>query len=182
MDHRKFASLSLLILFCAGRSTAQGPPSSEAFCESIRSLLRASHSDFNAIKRNVTRHKDGSTDWVPSIIVAGTSNCEGQSDPEVPSTVSCTGAVSQSQESLEPVYQNAVSQLRACLDHSFVYEETRGGKETKLSTPIKEATFEVKAKDDGPDGPAVRVTFDQFHGTHRTEYELTVWVDARGKE
>jgi hypothetical protein len=76
----------------------------------------------------------------------------------------------------------ASRQVRSCLDRSFIYAETRGGKTTKLSTPIKEASFEVKAKDDGPDGPAVRIEFDQFHGKYKTEYELTIWVDAKGKD
>jgi hypothetical protein len=182
MVHRNFVSLSLLLVCWAGLSITQSQPRGEAFCESVHALLQASYSDFNGIKRNVARHNDGSTDWVPSITVAGTADCEGQSDPEIPSSVSCTGAVSQSQDELEPIYQNAVKQLRTCLDRSFVYEETHGGKETRLSTPIKEATFEIKAKDEGPDGPAVRITFDQYHSTHRTEYEITIWVDAKGKE
>lgn len=180
--YRNLVSLSVALVFCASLLIAQSRPSSEAFCESVHALLQASHNDFNGIKRNITRHKDGSTDWVPSITVAGTTECAGQSDPEVPSSVSCTGAVSQSQDELEPIYQNAVKQLRTCLDRSFVFSETNGGKVTRLSTPIKEATFEVKGKDLDPDGPAVRIEFSQFHGTHRTEYEITIWVDAKGKE
>jgi hypothetical protein len=177
---RHVASISLLPMFFTGSVAGQNPPTSEAFCQSVHDLLRASYSDFNGIKRNVIRHADGSTDWDPRITVAGTSDCEGQSD-EFASSVSCTGATSQFQDELEPIYQNAVRQLRSCLDQSFIYTETHGGKETRLSTPIKEAAFEVKAKDDGPDGPAVRIELDQFHGTHRTEYEITIWVDAKGK-
>jgi hypothetical protein len=180
--YRKLVSLPILLVFCSGHLIAQSRPNGEAFCESVLALLQASYNDFNAIKRNVTRHKDGSTDWVPSIMVAGTTDCEGQSDPEVSSSVSCTGAVSQSQDELEPIYQNAVKQLRSCLDQKFVYQETRGGKATRLSTPIKEATFEVKSKNDGPDGPAVRITLEQYHSTRRTEYEITIWVDAKEKE
>jgi hypothetical protein len=182
MVNRNRFYLSVSLLSCVCFSLAQSRPSSEAFCETVRTLVQASYSDFNGIKRNVTRHSDGATDWVPSITIAGTSDCEGQSDPLMSSSISCTGATSQSLDELEPTYQNAVKQLRACLSSSFIYSETQGGKPTRLTTPIKEASFEVKAKNDGPDGPAVRITLDQFHGKHVTEYEITIWIDAKGKE
>lgn len=181
MFYRNLA-LSILLMSCADISIAQNRSGSEVFCESVHALLRASYDDFDGIKRNVTRHSDGSTDWVPSITVAGTSDCEGLSDPEATSTVSCTGAIAQSQDELEPIYENAVEQLRACLDRSFVFEETHGGKATRLSTPIKEASFEVKGKDEEPDGPTVRIDLDQWHSTRRTDYEITIWVDAKEKE
>jgi hypothetical protein len=182
MAIRNPLSTSLFLALCSSFLPAQTTLTSEAFCQSVHRLIQASYTDFNGIKRNIVRHSDGATDWVPSVTIAGTSDCQGQSDPEISSTISCTGATSQFQDELEPVYQNAVRQLRSCLDQNFVYSETHGGKATRLSTPIKEATFEVKAKDDGPDGPAVRIVFDQFHGTHTTEYEIEIWVDAKGKE
>jgi hypothetical protein len=163
-------------------TTPQNRPSGQAFCESVRALLQASYSNFNGIKRNVVRHSDGATDWVPSIIVAGTSECEGQSDPIASSSVSCTGAVSQSLDDLEPIYQSAVRQLRSCLDQSFVFSESQGGKATRLATPIKESSFEVKSKDEGPDGPGVRIVLQQWHSSRRTDYEIEIWIDAKGKD
>lgn len=181
--HRKLLSLASLPFLCTAGGRPQSQPSAQEFCQSIKALLQASDTDFNGIKRNIVRHQDGSTDWVPSITVAGTSDCEGQSDPIVSSSVSCTGAKSQSIDELEPIYQNAVRQLRSCLDSHFVFEESHGGKETRLSTPIKEAAFEVKSKDDGgPDGPAVRITLHQYHSARRTEYELEIWIDAKEKD
>jgi hypothetical protein len=67
--YRNLICLSLSLVFCGGRLTAQSRPSGDSFCESVLALLKASHSDFNGIKRNVTRHRDGTTDWVPSITV-----------------------------------------------------------------------------------------------------------------
>jgi hypothetical protein len=182
VGYRTLGYLSLFAAFLMGPSTAQNPPSAQAFCESIQALLQASHSDFRGIRRNVVRHSDGASEWVPSISVAGASDCTGQSDPTIASSIYCTGATSQSLDDLEPIYQNAVRQLRSCLDLSFVFEETRGGKATRLSTPIKEASFEVKAKDDGPDGPRVRITLSQWHSSRRSEYELDIWIDAKDKE
>jgi hypothetical protein len=71
--------------------------------------------------------------------------------------------------------------MRPCLDSSFVFSEKEGGKSSKHSTPIKEATFEVKGKGDSPDGPAVRISMAQFHRTH-SGYELVVWIDGKDKE
>jgi hypothetical protein len=175
-------SLGLLLLLWAGPTIPQNGPSARDFCASVRAFLQASYSDFKGIKSNIVRHADGSTEWVPSITVAGTSDCAGQSDPEIASSVYCTGATSQTIDELEPIYQNAVGQLRSCLDQNFVFAESRGGKVTRLTTPIKEASFEVKSKDEGSDGPGVRVELDQYHSTRRTEYELTIWIDAKGKD
>lgn len=172
--------LILLLAVCEARATPQSQPSAADFCQSVRALVQASYSDFGGIKRNVTRNPDGSTDWVPSIAVAGASDCEGQSDPTISSSVSCTGAKTQSLGELEPIYQSAVHQVRSCLDPSFVFQESQGGKSSRLRTPIKEASFEVKSKD-GPDGPGVRITLFQWHG-RSTDYEIEIWIDAKGKD
>lgn len=177
---RSFCLVLLLFLWTV-LAKCQGQPSAGEFCESVRALVGASYSDFRGIKRNVTRDEFGSN-WVPSIPVAGTSECEGQTLSGVPSSVSCTGATSQTLDELEPIYQNAVRQLRSCLDQSFVFEESHGGKNSKLSTDIKEASFEVKSKDEGSDGPAVRLTLSQWHSSRKTEYELEIWIDAKGND
>lgn len=175
-----FISTGWLVV-CLFSSTPQNRPTGQEFCESVRALLLASNDNFRGIRRNVVKHGDGASEWVPTIIVAGTSNCSGQSDPLAGSSVSCTGAASQSLDDLEPVYQNAVRQLRSCLDQSFVFSETQGGKATRLATPIKEATFEIKSKDEGPDGPGVRIVLQQWHSARRTQYEIEIWIDAKGK-
>jgi hypothetical protein len=181
MAHRNLMLLCLLQLASASWGSAQGPSDAQ-LCQSIRLLLQASYSDFNQVKRNITRHSDGTTDWVPSITVAGSQDCEGQSDPQMASSVSCTMIESQSAEEVATAYQNIVRGIRSCLDSSFIYAEKQGGKSTRLSTPIKEASFEVKGKGDSPDGPAVRVSMEQFHRTTRSGYELTIWIDGIDKE
>jgi hypothetical protein len=87
-----------------------------------------------------------------------------------------------SAEEAATVYRAIVGQIRSCLDQRFVLEEKEGGKPTRRSTPIKEASFEVKSTDEGPDGPAVRISLEQFHRSTRTGYEVTLWVDAKDKE
>jgi hypothetical protein len=180
--YRYVSSLFLLLLLSITEVTAQNRPVGQPLCQSITSLLQASSDDFNPVKRSVTRHRDGSTDWEPSIKVAGAQECSGQSDPDMSSSVSCTMAESQSVEEVTTAYRNMVTDIRSCLDRSFVYEEKQGGKASRMSTPVKEATFEVKGKGGSPDGPAVRVSLTQFHRATRSGYELTVWVDGKDKE
>lgn len=182
MVYKNVVCLCGLLLLCTSGASAQSPSSNPQFCQSIRSLLQASYSDFNAIKRNVTRHSDGSTDWLSSIVVAGSTDCEGQSDPDIASSISCTIAESQSQEQLTAAYQEVVSGVRSCLDRTFVLNEEQGGKPTRLSTPITEASFEKKATGTGPDGPTIRVSLGQWHSAKRSAYELVIWIDARDKE
>ena len=181
MSHRSVV-FCLLVTLSWSIATAQRAQSGEQMCRSVRSLLQASSSDFNPVKRNITRHSDGATDWEPSISIAGAKDCEGQSDPEFASTMSCTMLESQSADDVARAYRDLVSAIRSCLDTNFVYSEKQGGKPSRRSTPMKEATFEVKGRGDSPDGPAVRVSMSQFHRTSRSGYELTIWVDAKDKE
>jgi hypothetical protein len=153
-----------------------------AFRESIIFLLKASENDFTSIKRNVIRHSDGAEEWKPSIIVAGSRGCDGQSDRDISPSISCDMAQAQSAEALEEQYQALLTELKSCLDKTFVFSEKHGGKSTKLTTPIKEATFERKGKELAPDGPAVRIELSQYHGSRRSEYELTVWIDGKERE
>jgi hypothetical protein len=170
------------LLFLSTVATAQSPSLDQQLCKSVRALLQASYSDFNSIKENVTRHRDGDSDWVPNIKVPGSQDCDGQSDPSIASSVSCTLAETVSEEQAAAVYRAMVSQMRSCLDQRFVFKESQRGKPTRRSTPIKEASFEVKGTDDGPDGPAVRISLQQFHRTTRAGYDVTLWVDAKDKE
>jgi hypothetical protein len=172
----------LVVALSASIARAQRGQNSEQMCRSVRSLLQASSSDFNPIKRNITRHSDGATDWEPSISIGGSKDCEGQSDPELSSSMSCTMVESQSADDVATAYRDTVSAIRSCLDSNYVYSEKQGGKPSRRSTPIKEATFEVKGKGGSPDGPAVRISMSQFHRTSRSGYELTIWVDAKDKE
>jgi hypothetical protein len=135
----------------------------------------------NSIRRNVERHSDGASDWVPSIRL-GSHDCEGQSDPKISSSVSCSMIESSSADEAAVVYREMVGQIRSCLDGRFVFTETQGGKSTRRSTPIREASFEVKGKGDSPDGPAVRISLANFHHTTRSGFEVTLWVDAKDKE
>jgi hypothetical protein len=180
MVRRSVLYLCLILLVSCAELAAQRSSGGGQMCQSVRSLLEESNSDFNSIKRNVTHHSDGATDWVPSIVVAGSQDCEGQSDPEIASSVSCTMA--ESPGDLAGAYQDMVSDIRSCLSRDFVYSERQGGKSTHRSTPIKEATFEIKGKGSAPDGPAVRITLAQIHTSRRSGYELTIWVDARDRE
>jgi hypothetical protein len=172
----------LLLLLCSTELLAQRGPGDGQLCESVRVLLQASSNDFNSVKRNVTRHSDGATDWVPSVNVAGTQDCEGQSDASISSSISCTVADSDSSDEVAAIYRKKVQEIRSCLDSSFVYSEQQGGKSTRRATPVREATFEIKGKGDDPDGPAVRLTLEQIHTARRSGYELTIWIDARQKE
>jgi hypothetical protein len=96
--------------------------------------------------------------------------------------VSCTMMESQSADDVATAYRDVVSAIRSCLDATFVFSEEHGGKPSRLSTPIKETTFEVKGEGDSPNGPAVRIKMSQFHRTRTSGYELTLWVDAKDKE
>jgi hypothetical protein len=180
MFRRNVFYLCLILVISCAELTAQRSSDGGPMCQSVRSLLQASNSDFNSIKRNVTHHSDGATDWVLSIVVAGSQECEGQSYPDIASSVSCTMA--ESPGDLTGAYQDMVSDIRSCLSRDFVYSEQQGGKSTHRSTPIKEATFEIKGKDSAPDGPAVRVSLAQIHTARRSGYEVTIWVDARDRE
>lgn len=152
------------------------------FCESIRFLLKASENEFASIKRNLTRHSDGTEEWKPSIMVAGSQGCDGQSDREISPSISCDMATAQSADALEAQYQKILTELPSCLDKTFVFSEKHGGKSTRLGTPIKEATFERKAQGSASDGPAVRVSLSQYHSSRTSHYELTVWIDGKDPE
>ena len=181
MNHRKILMLCLGVAVSVRTVSAQTIPRQRQLCESVHSLLQASYHDFSSMKRQVVRHRDGATEWIPSVNIEGSKDCEGQSDPQISSTVSCTMGESQSADEAMTAYRIMVTAMRSCLDSEFVFAEQQCGKASSRSTPIKEATFEIKGKADGPDGPAVRVSLTQFHRTH-SGYELTVWVDAKDKE
>jgi len=171
-----------VVLACLALMLAASECAAQQLCQSVRALLQSSYSDFNSIKRNVERHSDGTSEWVPSIGVAGGQDCEGQSYPDMSSNVDCTMANSQSAEEMTALYDGLVKEIRSCLDSSFVFSEEQGGKAGRLSTPIREASFEVKGKGENPDGPRVRVSLIQLHSTRHSGYEVTVWIDGIDKE
>jgi hypothetical protein len=168
----------------AGYSQASAPPSaadSSQVCDTVRQLVKESISEFGGIKRNVQR-REGGSDWTPSISVPGALDCDGQTDRDVGSSVSCTMADYPTAAQASGVYGTLVGQMKACLDSRFVFSERQGGKASRRTTPISEATFEIKGRNDGPDGPSVRVNIQEFHRSTRSGYEVLLWVDGVEKE